>query len=101
MRNSVKFYEENGETKVVLSARTVNKVARELAHMYEDEHNLPIWFPWEVIAECLRGQTKEPYKESFVWTLLEYMEDERFEKIDGMAMNIMVENLLHLECSDG
>lgn len=33
MRNSVKFYEENGETKVVLSARTVNKVARELAHM--------------------------------------------------------------------
>ncbi len=101
MKNTVTFYEENGELKAKVSTRTVNRVARELAHMFEIEHDLPLCFPWEVIAECLRGEPASPYKESFVWTLLNYLEDERFDKIDGMAMNIMFDNLLHMECCDG
>lgn len=101
MKNPITFYEENGELKVKLSSRTVNKVARELAMMHAEDHGLPWPVPWEVIAECLKGEPKKPYKESFIWSLLEYLEDERFFKIDGMAMNIMVENLLHMECSDG
>lgn len=97
MKKAQDLFEHNDGSAFKLSNRTVNKVARELASMFDTV--LP--FPWEIIAECLRGEPKEKYKESFIWTLLEFLEDERFDRIDGMAMNVMVENLLHMETSNG
>lgn len=91
MKNPVTMYEENGQIKFKVSNRTVNAVARDLASMF------PLPIPWEVIAECLRGEPKDTYKDEFIWQLLEFLEDDRFDKYDGMAMNIMLENLLHMD----
>ncbi|WP_455580577.1 hypothetical protein [Dysosmobacter sp.] len=91
MKNPVTMYEENGQIKFKLSNRTVNAVARDLASMF------PATIPWEVIAKRLRGEGKEDSDAEFTWQLLEFLEDDRFDKYDGMAMNIMLENLLHLD----
>ena len=91
MKNPVTMYEENGQIKFKVSNRTVNAVARDLASMFRR----PI--SWEMIATCLRGEAKEECDADFTWQLLEFLEDDRFDKYDGMAMNIMLENLLHMD----
>ena len=91
MKNPVTMYEENGQIKFKVSNRTVNAVVRDLASMFP----APIF--WEMIATCLRGEAKEECDADFIWQLLELLEDDRFDKCDGMAMNIMLENLLHMD----
>lgn len=91
MKNPVTMYEENGQIKFKVSNRTVNAVARDLASMF------PVPISWEMIAKWLRGEAKEECDADFTWQLLEFLEDDRFDKYDGMAMNIMLENLLHMD----